>query len=353
MKPEGAEERTFSRRRSRPFSGGLALLVAVLILVGAVINLEIPYFAIAPGPTQNVVKLIDIEGAKTNKVKGELLLTTVSLHEIVVAEAIRGWFDASYEILSRSAIIPEGETEQDAERRTVAQMQESHKFAAAAALSLLGYEVKVTPAPARVLELQPDAPARRVLRRGDVIVGADATVVKRSEDFVAAIKKHEVGDEVVLKVRRGRKVLTVTTKTIPRSSDSSEPIIGVFLDTVPRVDLPLAIDIESLGIGGPSAGLMYAVGIFDLLHAADLAQGRRIAGTGEIDVDGKVGAVGGVRQKVAGAQRENAALFLVPHAELSDACSRAGDMPVVGVKTLREAVRALRDARFADSRSCR
>jgi PDZ domain-containing protein len=124
------------------------------------------------------------------------------------------------------------------------------------------------------------------------------------------------------------------------------------LDEAPRIELPVAVDIESLGIGGPSAGLMYALGIVELLDETDLTSGRKVAGTGEIAIDGRVGPVGGVRQKVLAAREEGAEVFLVPRAELADACSLADTMKVVGVETLKDAVRALRDQQFATGRSC-
>lgn len=340
--------------RARPAApSGAALIAAFAILVIAIFNLHIPYFAITPGPAVNVVDLIDINGVRTKKVTGPLMLTTVSLHPIKVAEGIRGWFDSSYEVLSRSAIIPAGETEEQADERSTNQMTESHDHAAAAALSFLGYDVKVTQLGARVRELDEGAPAREVLRRGDVIIGADDSGVRRAEDLVGVIKRHKVGDSIVLKVKRGPRTLTVKTRTMARPDAPAEPVIGVFLDTVPRVELPLAIDIDSLDIGGPSAGLMYALGIVDLLDASDLAHGRTIAGTGEISVEGEVGAVGGITQKIAGARRQDAVLFLVPANELGEACARAGDMQVVGVAHLADAVRALKDPSFAKARSCR
>lgn len=343
--PQGA-------RRKPATPSGAALLAAILILIVSIFHLDIPYFAITPGPAIDVVELIEIGGAKTKPVSGRLLLTTVSLHQIKVAEAIRGWFDSSYEVLSWSTIIPSGETEKDADQRSSVQMQESHEHAAAAALSFLGYEVKKTWLGARVRDLAVGAPAEAVLRRGDIIVGADSKSVKRAEDLVAAIKRHKVGDHVVLKVKRGQSTLTVKTKTMARAEDPSEPIIGVVLDTVPRVDLPLAVQIDSLDIGGPSAGLMYALGIVDLLDSADLARGRTVAGTGEISVEGVVKPVGGVTQKIAGAKKAGADIFLVPASELEAACASADDLEVYAVAALADAVRVLRDAQFAAGRAC-
>jgi PDZ domain-containing protein len=339
-----------SVRASHP--SGAAALVAVVILIVAVLNVNVPYFALTPGPAQDVARLIAINGSKTTPVKGQLLLTTVSLHEIRVAEAVRGWFDPSIAILSRSAIIPPGSSEREVEERTTAQMDESHVLAAAAALSLLGYDVKVESTGVRVRAVTLGVPASKALRRGDVVVGADGQPVKQAEDLVAAIQRHKVGDAIVLRVMRGTETIEVTTQTIGRPENPSDPVIGITLETVPQVRLPLAIQIESMGIGGPSAGLMFALGIYDLLDPQDLTRGRVIAGTGEISFGGEVRPVGGIRQKIESARRGGAELFVVPTVELEQACAVAKGLPIIGVDRLKQAVDALRATRGTAAPSC-
>jgi PDZ domain-containing protein len=338
------------RAQRRP--SGAAALAAAAILVIAVFYLRIPYFALTPGPVQDVGTLIAVKGAKTTPLKGQLLLTTVSLHEIRIGEAMRGWFDPSIAILSRSAIIPPGSSEDEVEQRTTAQMEESHVFAAAAALKLLGYAVKVEPTGVRVRAIEDGVPASQALRGGDVVVGADGLPVKRPEDLIAAIHRHKVGDSIGLRIMRGTETIEVTTKTIGRSENPVDPMIGISIEPVPRIQLPLAIQIESLGIGGPSAGLMFGLGIYDLLDAGDLTMGRVVAGTGEIEIDGTVGPVGGIRQKIESARRAGAELFIVPTVELEQACAVAKGMPVVGVDRLKQAVDALRSPRSGFAHSC-
>jgi PDZ domain-containing protein len=339
------------RRASTP--DGIVIVIAAAIIIMAIFLFEISsYFAIRPGPAPDVTQLIEITGTKTKPVTGHLLLTTVSLQKITVAEAVRSWFDPNYEILPRSALVPPGGTDEDAQRETMAQMNESQEHAAAAALSFLGYDVKITSIGTRVVELSAGAPAETVLRRNDVIVGADESPIHKGEELRAVLARHKVGDTVVLKIRRGSSDVTVRTKTIGDPQDPTRAIIGVGLIDVPRVTLPLAVDIESLGIGGPSAGLMYALGIVELLDSTDMTKGRTIAGTGAIELNGVVQQVGGVRQKVVAARGAGAELFIVPLAELKEACVRAGDMPVVGVQNLMDAVATLRGAKVPAARTC-
>jgi PDZ domain-containing protein len=213
--------------------------------------------------------------------------------------------------------------------------------------------VKITDVGTRVVDLVAGGPAAKVLKRDDVIVSADTSPIHKGEDLRTVLAHHKVGDAVVLKILRGSAAVTVRTKTVGNPEDPTRPIIGVVLTDVPRVTLPLAVDIESLGIGGPSAGLMYALGIVELLDSSDMTKGRTIAGTGAIDLHGVVQQVGGVRQKVAAARGAGAELFIVPLAELAEACTRAGDMPVVGVQNLKDAVGTLRGAKVPAGRTCR
>jgi Lon-like protease len=327
---------------SRP-SGIPAILAAVVVILGT-LALHVPYYAITPGPAQNVPDLISLSGAETTPVSGKLLLTTVSLFgEIRLIDAVYGLFDQDFQVISRSAIIPAGETDRDVEQRTTQQMQESQVYAAAAALSYLGYKVPIVPTGVRVEDVEPGAPAATKLHTGDVIVGADGSVVHKHEEFTALVRRHRVGDEIVLKVVRGGKAVQVRTRTIASERSASVPIVGIFTSEVAQVGrLPLAVKIDSLGIGGPSAGLMFALGIVDLLNKSDLVRGRTVAGTGEITVDGVVKPVGGVRQKIVGAKDAHANLFLVPSVEVLEACEAArGDLPIYAVDNLKQAVAVL------------
>lgn len=337
------------RSRARP-SGAPAIVAVAIVLLG-LLGLHIPYFALEPGPAENVLKLISIQGAKTQPVTGKLLLTTVSLHEIRVVEAVVGLFRPDYQVISRAALVGPGETPTDVEIRTAQQMSESQIFAAAAALRYLGYPVRSDPSGVRVEDFSIQAaPAAAILHLGDVIVGMDGSTIRTSADLKNAMRRHKPGDTVSLKVVRATKTLEVRTKTI---GQAGTPILGIYPSEVPQVRLPLAVSIKSLGIGGPSAGLMFAVGIVDLLSKPDFARGRIIAGTGEITVDGHVKAIGGVQEKVAGARKAHAQLFLVPRDDSREACAVSGDLPIAVVNTLAEAITVLRDPHAAAARACR
>ena len=327
--------------------------MAVAIVILALLSLNNLYFALTPGPAENVLNLINIKGAKTHPVTGELLLTTVSLHEIRLVSAIAGLFRPNYQVLSRATIIPPGESLTDNEAIVTQEMSQSQAYAATAALRYLGYPVVTSPSGVRVEGVIDTAPAASVLRFGDVIVAADGSAVHRSADLKTLLGRLKVGDTVTLKVVRGAETIEVRTKTIVGPDGPAVPIVGIETSDVSDVHhLPLAIKINSLGIGGPSAGLMFAVGIVDLLNKSDIARGRIIAGTGEIGVNGEVKPIGGVEEKVAGAKNAHAQLFLVDRVDSAEACAVRGNLPVVSVATLAEAITVLTDPRAAAAHMC-
>jgi len=328
-------------------------VVAAAALILGVLGLHIPYFALTPGPAVDVSHLIAIQGVKTRPVKGKLMLTTVSLlPSIRIGERLRVLIDSSVAVVSRSAFVQPGESDQDVQREVADQMRESQVAAAASALRLLGYRVDIKYSGVRIISVASDGPSAAVLKVGDMISAVDGHPVQRPPDLVRAIHKHTVGTTVRLSVLRGANSLSFTVQTIGRPTKKKDPIIGVFVGPVPQVKLPLGISINAQGIGGPSAGLMFALGIVDMVGHTDLTKGRFIAGTGEIALDGTVSAVGGIRQKIEGARRARAQVFLAPLDELREACAAARGLRVVGVANLREAVAFLAGGRLPADHQC-
>jgi PDZ domain-containing protein len=300
-----------------------------------------------------VTHLISIQGVKARPVNGQLMLTTVSLlPSIRIGERLRGYVDPTVAIVSRSAIVQPGQSERDVEQQTVDQMRESQIAAATAAMQLLGYKVSIKYSGIRILAVASDAPAAGRLLPGDLITAVDGRPVTKPAQLQAAIRRHAVGSSVRLRVVRGTTILTPTVGTIGNPRNKHTPVIGVIIDSVPQIKLPLNVSIDAEGIGGPSAGLMFALGIVDMLGHSDLTKGRVIAGTGEIALDGTVGPVGGVRQKIEGARRAHAQIFLSPVDELREACAAAGAIQVIGVNTLKDAVSALQGGRVPAARQC-
>lgn len=309
------------------------------------------YVTLEPGPTEDALRLVSIDSERTYASTGELLLTTVGVDTSVnLLEWVRGAVSGQVQQVPRESIFGPDETSEDVRRRNVAQMEASQVEAASAALRHLGYDVASEGGGARILEVLEDTPAEGHLEVGDVIVAVSGEPVTSAEEAVDAVRAHQVGDRIAVTVRRGGERVDVPIELAAGQDDPSTPQVGVLLRT--DIELPVDIAIDAGSIGGPSAGLMFALAIIDLLGPDDLTGGAVVAGTGVIASDGAVGAVGGIQQKILGALRRGgdnrpASVFLVPHRESSSNFDEARSTPVrddillIPVGTLDDAVAAL------------
>jgi len=220
-------------------------------------------------------------------------------------------------------------------------MSESQKVAAVVALTHLGYDVKASSGGVTVVLVDPHAPAAKVLRTSDVIVSAEGRKVASVTALRAVLARRRPGDRVEIGFRRDGKRRTATIKTIADPEDPQRSIVGVSARDDLRVKLPLKIRIDAGGVGGPSAGLAFALDILQEL-GRDVAHGHKVAATGELGLDGTVGPIGGVKQKTLGARRAGVDVFLVPAGENAREARRYADgLRIVGVKNFPQALRAL------------
>jgi PDZ domain-containing protein len=316
------------------------VLAGAAILAAAAI-VPLPLVAIEPGGAESVAPRVRL-GIPAHPVNGQFLLTTVRLAEPPPVGALSAWIDPEIDLEPRPAVIPSGIPEDQYVRAQELLFRESSEVAAAVGLRAAGFPVKVSGSGARVVGVIAGSPADGRLREGDVIVAVDGRPVRSASDVAEATARTGPGRDVTVTFRRGNETRTVTVplKTI---SQLGRPALGVSLDSLAlQIRLPFPVEVDQNGIGGPSAGLMMAVTIYDLVDPGDLAQGRTIAGTGTIDLAGNVGPVGGVRQKVIAARRARAKVFVVPADEATEALEAADDRLVVKpVRTLSQALEAL------------
>ncbi|MDP9072433.1 MAG: PDZ domain-containing protein [Actinomycetota bacterium] len=314
---------------------------ALVVLAAAALAVPLPFYVIRPGSALPVEERVML-GRPADRVSGDLLLLTVSLGPATAVEALVAWLDGEQDVLPRDDVIPEGVDEGDyveAQRRL---FRESGQVAAAVGLRAAGLEVRVTGGGARVVGVVPGAPAEEELREGDVVTAIGGRPVELASDLAAAVSSLSAGDEVTLSVERGDATIEARIE-LEQIEELGRPALGVALQTVDLdIALPVAVDIEQGRIGGPSAGLMIALTVYDLAHPADLTRSRTIAGTGTISLNGEVGPVGGVAQKVATARAAGAQLMLVPPEEAAEAREEAGPrLEVVPVRTIQEAISRL------------
>lgn len=318
-----------------------ASLLATTLLLAGLLVLPAPYAIRSPGPTENTLgeqndtPLIQIDGTPTYDSTGELLLTTVSVaggpgYPASFGQVVQGWFDERRSVLPVEAIFPTGSTKEQQEQQGQAEMLSSQESATAAALTELGYDV---PATLTIVGTTEGSGAEGKVQDGDVIVSFDGSPVTTYQDLVDDLDATTPGDDVVLGVQRDGQEADVTVTT---GDNGGTALLGVYID--PRYDFPVDVQIQIEDIGGPSAGTMFALGIIDRLTPEDEANGQVIAGTGTMSVEGDVGAIGGIQQKMWGALRDGATWFLAPAANCDEVVGNVPDgLSVVKVATLAEA----------------
>jgi PDZ domain-containing protein len=327
---------------------GISLGLAAVLAIGGS-RLPVPYVVLAPGPVRNTVgmhddkQLIVVPADRDHPVTaGELDLTTVNVFpKLTLGEAIVKWLDGKYAVVPRDLIYPPGQTEQQSTAENEKEMEESQQHAITAALCELG-----TPVTARVLVdgVTGGSPADKAgMKKGDVIIEIDGRPVDSVCTLRRLVALDRPGAVVSVTLRRGGEEhpVQVHTNTKDVGADG-RPLLGIELaEQDPHKPFPVSIEIDD--IGGPSAGLMFALGIYDRLTPGNLTGGKIIAGTGTIDDDGSVGAIGGIGQKLIAARDHGAHFFLTPVGNYDEASKvTPKGLTLVKVASLRQALDAVR-----------
>lgn len=321
--------------------GAWAIAVAaVLIVIGTTV--ELPAYSIGPGPARDVGGLVTVEGETTYPSEGRFFLTTVlvSDSEITIFEALRAWLDPATSVVDRSTIIRPGLDDRRQDLLNKHDIEASKVTAEVVALRTLGHPVRELPG-ARVLTVIPETPAEGVIEPGDRILAVDGAAVAGPEELGDAIAAREIGEPVRLALERDGERREVRVPTAASLFEEGRASVGVTV--FGAFDRPFRVSIDTQNIGGPSGGLVFALAIIDALTEDDLTHGLSIAATGTVDLEGAVGRVGGVDEKVRAAERSGADVFLVPADEVGAAERAAGEVRVIGVRTVAEALAALRD----------
>jgi PDZ domain-containing protein len=322
--------------------------MAVPLLIGlwlAAVLVPLPYVTYQPGLTLDVLaenkgeEIIQVQGHDTYRDDGELRMTTVYVTQpdarVNLFELMHGWLSREDSVYPYKAVYrPDETTEQNREEGAV-EMVSSQDAAIAAALKELGFDV--TPA-LEVLSVKKDAPADGKLEVRDIFLSVDAQRVSSTDDVINAVKNAPAGKPVSFVVRRDGASRTIAIT--PEEADG-KPQIGIQFGTGYEFPFKVSVDIDD-NIGGPSAGLMFSLGIYDTLTPGSLTGGAVVAGTGTIDGSGKVGPIGGIQQKIVGARDAGARLFMVPPDNCRDAAGApAEDMRLVKAETMHDAVEAI------------
>lgn len=332
------------------------LLLAGLVAVAAL--LPVPYVVFRPGPLTDVLAesedgpVIVVSGAPSYDTTGALKLTTVGVTpagaRMDLLTAMRAWIDADRAVVPRDIVYPGDPTTEEARERNAAVFSSSQELATVAALRYLDFDVPVEADQVIVREVLAGGAADGTLEPGDQILAVNGEPVRTPSDVVASVTTVDPGEVVTMDVVRDGATTTLEVSTAESEVNEGQAAIGVIVGQA--WGLPVDVDIAVPGdIGGSSAGLVFALGVIDTMTEESLLDDLAVAGTGEISPDGEVGAISGVQQKIAGAREVGAEVFLAPSANCAAAVGAdAGDMLVVPVDTLDEAVDVLADVRAGD-----
>lgn len=345
----------------------LASTLILIALICAGVPFKVPYSEMSPGPTVNTLgtvggePVLRITGHETYKTSGNLNMTTVRVtgadYSMNLVEAVYGWLAHDSVVVPHGTLYPDGKTEEQSTQENAEEFSQSQESAKVAALTELGIPVTSHVVVSTVVK---DSPSQGKLHAGDIVEDVDGTAVEQPEDVAKLVTRHKPGEDVTFTVipaktaaaaekagkePEGSEKVTITTRKAPKENRA---IVGIQAGT--DHTFPFDIDIKLADVGGPSAGLMFALGIVDKLTPGQLTGGKFIAGTGTIDDDGKVGPIGGINMKLVGARNAGARYFLTPDENCKAAAADTPDgLTLIRVRTIGDAKKSLDKLRAGDT----
>ena len=327
--------------RRLSWASGALLLGGVLLAVAAVLYLApSDKYIFLPDEARPLAPLVKVEGEKRDRSGGGIYYVAVDVRKAsIIEEAFPGLHDGAT-LVPQEQVRPEGVDERARRQSELREMARSQEYAAAVALRSLGHEVEVVTSGALIEAVGGGYPAEGELRAGDVVVAVDGKPVRNAAGLTQRMSAKRPGDTVLLRVRRGRETVEISLRTVANPRDPKRAFLGVVIADDADVELPIDININLGNVGGPSAGLAFALDIHEEL-GRDVDRGRQVAATGEITLDGRIRPVGGLKQKTIAARRSGMDLFLVPGDNAAEARRYAEGLRVVPVDSFQQALREL------------
>ena len=321
-----------------PFRTAAFVVVVVALLAASWVR--VPYYALGPGPAQSVTPLIDYASDEPRyEPTGQLVMTTVRYYQLSPLTALWAWVSPDLSVIPRSDLFEPGVPEDVQNQRAISQMDQSKIDATALVLKKLDGYPKEHGRGALVESTVPDCPADGQLFPGDVIVAIDGKPVGSVRDASKAIEAAKPGEQLDFRVNVDGTIEHARFTRRRCVANDPRRLVGVSLLN----PFPFEVSIASAKVGGPSAGLMWALGLYELMTPGDLTAGRRIAGTGTIDPrTGAVGPIGGIRDKVIAAEKAGATVFLAPADNMAELQKvDTGGMQVISVSSFDDALKDL------------
>lgn len=327
------------------------LIVFLIGLLTISLYVPLPYYVTRPGSAMELAPIISVEGGKKDE-KGAFMLTTVRMGQANVAWYLYAKFSPDAELIDRDLVLNKGESNEDYTKRELGVMQDSQMTAEAMAFKRAGYPVKVQKLGVLVNGTLEGMPAAKVLKVGDILTQVDGKRITDTNELFAVLASKKPGDSIALTYLRDKQELKSSLVLVTLPAGNGQPAragFGIRPADKTLIEVPKKVNITSENIGGPSAGLMFTLEIYDQLKPdIDLTKGYRIAGTGTINPDATVGRIGGINHKIIAAQNAGADIFFAPddsdstvsnYQEALATAKRIGaKMKIVPVKKLDDAV---------------
>jgi len=278
---------------------------------------------------------------------GNLFQLTVRRDEASALIYLWAYVDNSFDLYPREVILPKGVTPQELSEISIQNMKTSENVAIAVALKNLNYDIDSKGDGVLVVGILDDSPVKDKLLKGDLLTTINDEQIFSASEFIATLRKYDIGETVTIGLTRDidgiDTEISISTELIEHIEYDNEPMVGFLATTVnERFDFPFEIDIKTGNVGGPSAGLMMALNVYNNLIPNDITNSLIVAGTGTIEIDGSVGPVGGIRQKVIAAKRAGSELILVPTANYEEASPFSTDeTAIVPVDSFEEALKVI------------
>jgi len=320
----------------------LIIFLVFFVSISSLSLIKTDYYFMSPGPPYQW----DIEYENIDKYEFEGNLFQLTVRRDEANALIYAWslINESYDLYPREVILPDGVTPKELSEISIQNMRTSENVAIAVALKNLGYEISSKGDGVAVVGLLDDSPVKNKLKKSDLIQSINSTDIFSATEFIATLRTYSIGETVSIGLLREidgvKKQIFVKTTLVEHVEYKGEPMVGFLATTVnERFDFPFEIDIKTGNVGGPSAGLMMALNVYNNLIPEDITNSMIVAGTGTIEIDGSVGPVGGIKQKIIAAKRAGAELILVPVANFEEAIQFETDKTaIVAVDSFDEAL---------------
>jgi PDZ domain-containing protein len=297
-------------------------------------------YLLLPDEAHPVAPLVTVETPKRGGGKDGIYFVDLLQRRATLLESMFPSIRDGATLVPEDRVNPHGIAESVRRQADLGQMARSQEIAAAVALDELGYDVKVRENGAFIASVYSDLPAAGKVVPGEVIVAVDGRPVRTTLDLQRLIGERPPGTAITLTLRGSTKRRDVRLTTAPNPADERQSVIGVLVEPAADIRLPIDVTIDAGNIGGPSAGLPFALDVMEKL-GRDVDRGMRVAATGELSLDGSVHRIGGIKQKTLGARAADVDVFLVPAENATEANAHADGLRIVPVRSVEQAVQAL------------